>query len=217
MQSHQQPATLHKTLFLADWVFFFLLSLSLFLLSLNMRNSYFLVFSLSFPNMLWASYTEISTALFHEQRSNHKEVSSKSSGALVQPFQVKKKSHPYKWTCKAVTSAIFCLSGFFFLFFFLTFLPQWSVWSCLKWGLPIQQWRKEQQKVINKHYIIRRDVRVAWMCMVYCYAVVPPSKGCLLLRRRNGVRIVPSSFLRILCWLGRGGEDIKRRAERKSK
>ena len=46
----------------------------------------------------------------------------------------------------------------------------------------------------------------AW---VYCYAVPPPPKGWLLLRRRNGVRIVSGSFSPILWWLGNRGEDMK--------
>jgi len=63
--------------------------------------------------------------------------------------------------------------------------------------------------VINKHDIIQRDVRVAWMHMVY-YCAAPPqflSKGRLLLRRRNGVKMVSRSFSRIL-WLSEEERDV---------
>lgn len=66
---------------------------------------------------------------------------------------------------------------------------------------------KKQQEVKKEHYIIRR-MREWHECMVYC-TLLPPSKVLLLLRRRNGVKIVSSSLSCILCWLGRKGKDMK--------
>lgn len=61
----------------------------------------------------------------------------------------------------------------------------------------------------KKYDTIGRDVRVSRMCVVYYCAVLLSSKGWMLLRRGNGVRIVSSSFSRIL-WRRR----YDKRAER---
>lgn len=158
MQSHQYPAMLHKTLFMAVWLFFL----------------FFLLFPLSFPHSsfsehqppVWFPHFHFKTCTkaatlsdqklqvdensdcvlisLGEQKSKQRAVTSKITAG-----HAKFKLYPYKSTFEIAIKIKIKREKYMedrvcTLHLFFSFLPQWFSILCLKWGLHIQQPKREQ-------------------------------------------------------------------------